>query len=339
MFLYLQAVNEVLRHLKWSYVSAVFTDDPRSMEYYQEFLQNVGGVGVCVGSAIRLSQDDTNMATMNATLNRLLQASATGVVFFGKPEVAESILRAANGYPNAGRLQWVFADSISISSLFPGLTYPRGIIAVQPFSRTMAEFEDHWVRLDERSPPIDDPWFAEWYMTEYQCNLPTKNMGYPRPCSIIDETTKRSRFVQGRLVEPAVLAVYTYARALRNAHAVLCQGGSGMCPNLRSLTTEQFYENYLKKVDFTFMTPERVPSLSTPNSQPYLAPERLQFDGNLDIVNSAYKIFNFNNQQGIYKFIRVREPHYNYYHVTCFWIARLHKGLQFCGILTQKKME
>jgi hypothetical protein len=69
-----------------------------------------------------------------------------------------------------------------------------------------------------------------------------------------------------QFVEPAVHAVYSYANALKRAHADKCGGMTGMCALLKSMTTEDFYLNYLSKTDFKYSKKERVESLACSKS-------------------------------------------------------------------------
>lgn len=119
-------------------------------------------------------------------------------------------------------------------------------------------------------------------------------MPYPS-CTFDTETNLRDNFVQDQFVEPAVHAVYVYARALKNAHADLCGANNpGMCTALRSLTTADFYANYMKDLDFTYGKAERVESLASFSLDPYNAAARVQFEGN-DIADPSFEMFNFND--------------------------------------------
>ena len=60
------------------------------------------------------------------------------------------------------------------------------------------------VRINEENPSAENPWFREWYMERYQCNLAgVTNTPYTRPCSSLypsntdeKERQKRLSFVQ-----------------------------------------------------------------------------------------------------------------------------------------------
>ena len=76
-----------------------------------------------------------------------LQVVATetvGTIFIGASSLATALLEQGINVNGAGKLQWIFTDSISLDSSFT-FNYPRGIIAVVPASRYIVEFEDHWV--------------------------------------------------------------------------------------------------------------------------------------------------------------------------------------------------
>ena len=176
--------------------------------------------------------------------------------------------------------------------------YPRGVVAVLTGSRFIVEFEDHWKRIDERSPSTENPWFQEWYMNSRKCKLPGVTeapfSSYPN-CVRLTETEKRSQFVQDQSVEPAVHAVFTYARALRMAQADKCGSTKGLCSALASMSRTEFAEKYLKNVQFTYQTSERIASLASSLYAPYKKAKELNFDSNGDVINPEFGIWNFNN--------------------------------------------
>jgi hypothetical protein len=105
------------------------------------------------------------------------------------------------------------------------------------------------------------------------------------------ENDRRFAFVQDQFVEPAVHAVYSYANALKRAHADKCGGMTGMCALLKSMTTEDFYLNYLSKTDFKYSKKERVESLASAQLDPYHAPAKVKFDTNGDITDYSFEIY------------------------------------------------
>ena len=79
------------------------------------------------------------------TLHPQVVATETvGTIFLGASPLATALLEQGANVDGAGKLQWVFTDSISLDSSF-SFSYPRGILALVPASRYIVEFEDHWV--------------------------------------------------------------------------------------------------------------------------------------------------------------------------------------------------
>lgn len=148
-------------------------------------------------------------------------------------------------------------------------------------------------------------------MTEHNCRLPgnsnPKFLGKP-DCPTLSESERRNSFVQDQFVEPAVHAVYGYAYAFKKAHQDKCGGTPGVCAALSAMSTKEFYDNYLRAVDFTYTKVERVESLASVGLEPYNAPAKVKFDANGDIMNPTYDIYNFNDYPGSvpFKFRRVR---------------------------------
>lgn len=305
-----QALIRVLTELKWSYVNVVYTDDTFGRSSYNELHSRLVAAGICLTQGIEVSSSNTSNIAMENLLKKVTGSDAVGNIYLGSTQVASSLLAQAETYPRAGKLQWIFTDSVPLSSSFTGRKYPRGIISVMPGSRKITEFEDHWIRIDPRNPSTENPWYKEWYMTEFNCSLP--GTVYPPhstklACQIPSENDRRFAFVQDQFVEPAVHAVYTYANSLKRAHAVKCGGVAGMCDQLKSMSTEEFYQTYLSKTDFTYSREERVESLASAQLEPYNAPAKVNFDSSGDITDYSYEIYSFNDYStaGTYKFEKV----------------------------------
>ena len=296
--------------LGWQYIVVVYTDDTYGVGAFNELRPRLVKAGKCLTLAIATGADDTSDSAMTQILSKTLATETTGVIFFGGQTVATKLLDVAENYPNAGKLQWIFTDSLSLSETFTGKKYPRGVISVLSGSRKIIEFEDHWVRIDVNNPSAENPWYQDWYMTVHNCQLSgNTNPAFTglQACPTLTESERRNVFVQDQFVEPAVHAVFGYAYALRKAHAEKCGGIVGICNQLATLTTQEFYTNYLRNVNFTYTKQERVESLASVGLEPYNAAAKVRFDANGDIVGPTYDVYNFNDYPGgaAYKFRRV----------------------------------
>ncbi|KAK7087416.1 hypothetical protein V1264_021473 [Littorina saxatilis] len=299
----MQVMGRVLKQMNWNYVVVVYEDTAYGRQAYDALRPVLAKEGICLTAAIMADPSDTSVNTVNSLLEQVVALDTVGTIFLGGSVMATALLERGSQVNDAGKLQWVFTDSIPLDSSF-STSYARGIIAIVPASRYIVEFEDHWVRLDEENPSSENPWFKDWYMDKYQCNLIGASK-YASPCANIPlnllnaqdkERQKRLSFVQDQFVEPAVHSVFTYAYALRQAQERKCGVGStGVCDLLANMTHEEFLNDYLKKVDFTYAARERVPSLASDQYAPYKAAKRLQFDSRGDIFSPSFSVWNYNN--------------------------------------------
>ncbi len=301
---------DVAVELGWAYMAVVYTDDSYGTEGYHALRNAASTKGVCLISAIPLSAITTNSQDFQDVYHQLLQTQATAVFYFGSQSSAKRLLQAGLTVTGAGKYQWMFPDSVGTSpEIIKNLNYARGIITISPATRSIAEFEDHWVSINESDTSSENPWFKDWYMTVNRCKLPgidyTPYNGYS-DCVIKDEATKRAEYNQNQYVEPAVTAIFAYARALRNAHSDICgRTNTGVCSGLIQMSSGAFYKNYLETVDFTFTREERVPTLSS-SQAPYNTAKRVQFDSNGDIMNPSYDVWSYNNFDGKFSYKKVR---------------------------------
>ena len=240
--------------------------------------------------------------TIQETLTAILGTGATGVVYFGELQGVSRLFAAAEHVSGAGKLQWLIPSTIgNRDNLGLRNAYARGVITVTPTLTRVREFEDHWVAIKADRPPVDSPWFAEWYMTMHQCRLNGVNYSpftsYPL-CRLQTAGERRRAYKQFYQVESAILAVFSYAKALKNAHIGLCgEHHSGMCDALTRYSPEDFYRNYLKVLDFTFTKADRVPAF---------VDKRAAFTHQGELETSAsYDVWSFSNANGDYSFTQV----------------------------------
>lgn len=291
-----EVMAQVLSELKWKYVAVVYQDSTYGHEAYDALRPALASLGICLTAAVMADSTDTSANTVQGLIRQVVETDTVGTILLGNAALADAILEQGANVIGAGKLQWVFTDSLSLDSTF-SFPYARGIISIVPASRYIVEFEDHWVRIDEENPSAENPWYKEWYMEKFQCNLAGYTT-YPVPCSTKAKTEREKRlsFVQDQFVEPAVHSVFTFAHALRQAQIAKCGTNSpGLCPQLRDMSHDEFLNDYVKKVDFTYAALERVPSLASDQYAPYYAAKKLKFDARGDIVNPSFAIWNYNN--------------------------------------------
>ncbi|BFZ18685.1 hypothetical protein BsWGS_21724 [Bradybaena similaris] len=296
----MEVIARVMTTLQWKFVVVVYDSDDYSRQAFTELHARLIASGICLTASIMVDADDESTAA--DTVNRVLSANTTGVLYIGPSNYAKAIINAGNGMlPAAGRLQWLVTDMPLDTVFASSSVYQRGIISISAASRFIVEFEDHWIRINETNPSLENPWFTGWYENKYSCKFSPApgqvncNSLYQGLSDTDKELKKRADYQQSHNVEAAIMAVYTYARALRTAQMALCPGVSGACAALQAMSRETFMNNYVKKVNFTFTADERVPSLASNNVPPYNSAKHLRFTAYGDVMDPSYYIYNFND--------------------------------------------
>ncbi|KAH9518675.1 hypothetical protein Btru_005959 [Bulinus truncatus] len=296
----MEVIVKVLNKLQWNYIAVVYETGTFGSSGYKVLHEKLASAGICLTMAIRVNANDDQSAI--DTINRLLSANVTGVIYLGPVSYTTSLINHGQQMlPASGRLQWIYLEFNQDELYEPTRKYQRGSLFISAASRFIVEFEDHWVRIDESNPSLENPWYTKWYEDTYSCKF--KPTGAEKNCSslyagmndIEKESQKRKLYQQDQYVEAAVMSVYTYAYALRKAQIAICGSKPGICPGLKSLSRKEFFNNYLKKVNFTFTAEERVPSLASNNILPYNAAKHLGFVTSGDISDPSYYIWNFND--------------------------------------------
>ena len=165
------------------------------------------------------------------------------MVYFGELQGVSRLFAAAEHVSGAGKLQWLLPSTVgNRDNLGLRNAYARGVITLTPTLTRVPEFEDGWVLIPPDKPPFDTPWFSEWYMTMHQCRLngvnysPFKSYPYCRHQSASERKRMYKQFYQ---VESAILAVFSYAKALKNAHVALCGEHIAACVTLSPGTAQR----------------------------------------------------------------------------------------------------
>lgn len=84
--------------------------------------------------------------------------------------------QALQSVSNINNIKWVFGQldlQMDISSYIAG----QGAIVGMSSSVTIDTFQDHFINLDPKNPPAQNPWFQDWYMNTFQCRL-DNNVNY-----------------------------------------------------------------------------------------------------------------------------------------------------------------
>lgn len=225
-------------------------------------------------------------------LRPLVENDVIGVVYAGSemnvPELFQALSQLNRSQVN--RLQWVFPWS-KFSRPFTSTLF-RGSLSLTTKSKTISEFANYFTSIDPQNPPVQNPWFQEWYMFTNRCKINTATNPLVQSystCVVPTPTQRRAAFRQDESVEPVIKAVYLFADALRRARRDKCLGSvQSFCNSFAQMSSEEFLR-YLK-AGFTFSSADNLPSLSG---------TRVMFDSNLNLASfDGFDVYNYNNGSG-----------------------------------------
>ncbi|KAL5016529.1 hypothetical protein ScPMuIL_006118 [Solemya velum] len=287
---------DVVSELQWDRILLVHSDSDYGRDGYDTLVRQAIGRDICIAEAIQLSAH----GTVDEFKDRLLSLGdlgITGAIYFGSYVSALTLLDALESVPNLATVQWIMSD-LNFEEKYES-AFARGVMYVAPTKTDVGEFATYFTSLNINSPPPENPWLRDWYMTANDCLLsgvdyqPYSSLNL-RSCIVKSNSQRLNEFVQLPYVDMTIKAVFAYARALKTAQQAQC-GGFGTCASLQQMSTVDFH-NYLKNVDFQFGNEEGIPSLNG---------QRVAFDDNGDLLDPGHTIWNYNSRAGSYQFQEV----------------------------------
>ncbi|XP_076452891.1 uncharacterized protein LOC143288376 [Babylonia areolata] len=284
-----RAVTALFKELKWEKVVIVYGDDKYGVGGYKEVLQAAFDAGVCVSTAIPVPHVGTEQEYV-AKLQDLASHNTTGAVFYGNPTDALMTLQALQKVSGVQNMKWLFGQ-LELETDYSMYTAAQGAIVVRQSATTINDFKNYYTSLSLTNPSAENPWLRDWYMYKYQCRLDaTVNYAPFNTMPTCSNTINRAQdFRQSPYVEQTILAIYTYAEAIKR----VCGGLSGVCSPLKNMSPLDFHKNYLSKVDITLPTTFPIPELRG---------RRLAYDVNGDLLFSGYTFYNYASSGGSYVF-------------------------------------
>ncbi|ELU07927.1 hypothetical protein CAPTEDRAFT_209901 [Capitella teleta] len=302
---------DLLLELSWNQFIIVYDNIEESFHQFNLLSDLIDNEELCTVATVKLDPPQQGLQYYYQHLiSRVLASETKAVVYIGQKSNYLDFIKEMSTNGETGTLQWLVLtidEPLQVDDLNENTHY-RGILTIQHLPRLLPEFENHWVKIDPNDPPWYDMWFKEWYMLRHKCklkNISTAPFNDYDDCPELDEATRREEYHPSIKTEGSVLALYTYARALRDAHKALCGGTPGLCNALFDLTPKQFFTDYIKNNGFTFEYQERIPSLASSNLSPFFRPKSVEFDATQEIEETTYKVINFNNKSGNFQLSEV----------------------------------
>ena len=290
---------DILKKLGWRYFGLIHQDDTWAEEIRDSLLKYAEEEGLCAGAVYRVPTDMESPQYQLAA-NQIVRAGVKGVIVVMWQSRTSVLMDYLEQVPGSGNLQYMFPESVAYHTEFANKhLYAKGSISISPKYTNIPELFEMWTTAASLTDIPDDVIFLEWYQKTYQCKIPSSGMSQfnSNPdCPGLSVKNITDDYVQSAYLESSVLTIYTYARALKNAHSAICGDRTTICQTLLNLMPKDFFDNYMKVLDFEFGAAERLPSLNS---------RRLRFDSNGDIVDNKFSVLSYNDKSGSFKYEEV----------------------------------
>ncbi|KAL1467872.1 hypothetical protein MTO96_025907 [Rhipicephalus appendiculatus] len=229
-----QAVLRVLRHFKWTYVSAVYDDrDDELQDVWEQFERALEGGPLRLATTLHL-KDDTSDEDVRATATQLLRRRREGarvVVLFLKDKAADALLTALHeasssaASPQPVDLTFVALGLRDILSRHPDVAL--GSLSLRLASVDVPGFRDHVQHLSYASNGRN-PWYRAYVEQKTGCRGPAAcaNALTP-PLASGGGTVSGTSSLDAddaSATESTVTAVFALASGLDQARKTRCAG-------------------------------------------------------------------------------------------------------------------
>ncbi|XP_048878223.1 metabotropic glutamate receptor 4-like [Brienomyrus brachyistius] len=249
-----QAMVDIVRAMRWTYVSTVASEGNYGESGVEAFVQKArDDGGVCISQSVKIPREP-RPGEFDKIIRRLREnPNARVVIIFANEDDIRRLLQAAKAANQTGHFLWVGSDSwgSKISPVLHQEEVAEGAVTILPKRTTVRGFDRYFISrtLDNNRRNI---WFAEFWENNFNCKLSRhalkKGSGIKK-CTNHERIGKDSSYEQEGKVQFVIDAVYTMAHALHNMHRDLCPGKVGLCPRMDPINGTMLLK-YIRNISF-----------------------------------------------------------------------------------------
>uniref|UniRef100_A0A8D9BA63 Metabotropic glutamate receptor n=1 Tax=Cacopsylla melanoneura TaxID=428564 RepID=A0A8D9BA63_9HEMI len=252
-----KAMVEIVKKLKWSYVSIIYEESNYGIKAFEELEVLLGKSNICIAVKEKLVKDSgvaEEIAYDDIVLKLMTKPRARGVIVFGSDQEVAGVMRAVKRLNATGSFSWVGSDGWSARGLVSDGSEAEveGTLSLQPQANPVRGFDEYFLNLTVENNRRN-PWFVEFWEDHFRCKYPNSsrtpyNAHYTKECTTREKLTRESLAFEKQLqfVSDAVMA---FSIALNHMHAELCHGKIGLCESMRPTKGPELLK-YLRKVSF-----------------------------------------------------------------------------------------
>ncbi|KAI4531294.1 hypothetical protein MG293_019152 [Ovis ammon polii] len=250
-----QAMVDIVRALKWNYVSTLASEGSYGESGVEAFMQKSReDGGVCIAQSVKIPREP-KPGEFDKIIRRLLETSnARAVIIFANEDDIRRVLEAARKANQTGHFFWMGSDSWG-SKIAPVLhleEVAEGAVTILPKRMSVRGFDRYFSSrtLDNNRRNI---WFAEFWEDNFHCKLSRhalKKGSHVKKCTNRERIGQDSAYEQEGKVQFVIDAVYAMGHALHAMHRDLCPGRVGLCPRMDPVDGTQLLK-YIRNVNFS----------------------------------------------------------------------------------------
>ncbi|KAJ1139132.1 hypothetical protein NDU88_005509 [Pleurodeles waltl] len=250
-----QAMVDIVKALKWNYVSTLASEGSYGESGVEAFIQKSReDGGVCVAQSVKIPREP-KPGEYDKIIERLLETSnARAVIIFANEDDIRKVLVAAKKANQTGHFVWVGSDSwgSKISPVLHQEDVAEGSVTILPKRVSVIGFDRYFTSrtLDNNRRNI---WFAEFWEDNFHCKLSRhalKKGSNIKKCTNRERIGQDSTYEQEGKVQFVIDAVYAMAHALHNMHKQLCPGKVGLCSRMDPVDGVELLK-YIRTVNFS----------------------------------------------------------------------------------------
>uniref|UniRef100_A0A672RA51 Glutamate metabotropic receptor 4 n=1 Tax=Sinocyclocheilus grahami TaxID=75366 RepID=A0A672RA51_SINGR len=232
-----QAMVDIVRAMRWNYVSTVASEGNYGESGVDAFIQKSREEGsVCISQSVKIPREP-KPGEFDKIIHRLGEnPNARVVIIFANEDDIRRLLQAAKKANQTGHFLWVGSDSwgSKISPVLHQEEMAEGAVTILPKRQNIRGFDRYFTSrtLENNRRNI---WFAEFWENNFNCKLSRhalKKGSGVKKCTNQERIGKDSSYEQEGKVMFVIDAVYAMAHALHNMHKDLCPGKVGLCSKM-----------------------------------------------------------------------------------------------------------
>ncbi|RWS21689.1 metabotropic glutamate receptor 2-like protein, partial [Leptotrombidium deliense] len=189
---------------------------------------------------------------LDSLANTLIEKTTTKAIFMlHSPLLETSLFKSIQSKNTTKTFQWISAHMANYKIDYNGVeSIANNLIATDfPYPEKLNENFMNYLESLRPGNNKRNEWFEKFWENAFGCNF-KENTINGRECSTKNNISLTSDQAYNMPIVSVFNAVYAYAFGFLNAWEAKCERKSGICANLRSMSPQTLFKEYVLKVKF-----------------------------------------------------------------------------------------